>query len=45
MASTCRVPLYWSATLLGDYHQRAGGQLSDMMKHPDLAADFSNWHS
>jgi hypothetical protein len=31
-------------TLLAAYHQRGGGQISDVMKHPDLAADFSNWH-
>jgi hypothetical protein len=32
-------------TLLAAYHQRDGGQISDVMKHPDVAADFSNWHS
>jgi len=31
--------------LLAAYQQRAGGQISDMMKHPEVAADFSNWHS
>jgi hypothetical protein len=31
-------------TLLAAYHQRAGGQLNDMMKHPEVVADFSNWH-
>jgi hypothetical protein len=23
----------------------AEGQISDVMEHPDVAADFSNWHS
>jgi hypothetical protein len=32
-------------TLLAAYHQRAGGQLGDLMQHPDVAAHFSNWHS
>jgi hypothetical protein len=31
--------------LLAAYHQRAGGQLDDLMTHPDVAAEFSNWHS
>jgi len=31
--------------LLIAYHQREGGQISDLMKHPDVAAAFSNWHS
>ena len=32
-------------TLLAAYHQRGGGQINDVMKHPDVAADFSNWHN
>lgn len=32
-------------TLLAAYHKRAGGQISDLMTHPDVAANFSNWHS
>ena len=31
--------------LLAAYHQRAGGQISDIMNHPDVTAHFSNWHS
>ena len=31
--------------LLAAYHQRGGGQLSDLMNHPDVTAHFSNWHS
>jgi hypothetical protein len=31
--------------LLADCHQRAGGQISDIMNHPDVTAHFSNWHS
>src|SRR5262249_57410292 len=31
--------------LLAAYHQRAGGQLSDILNHPDVTARFSNWHS
>jgi hypothetical protein len=27
------------------YHQRADGQLDDFMTHPEVAAEFSNWHS
>lgn len=30
--------------LLAAYHH-AGGQLDDLMTHPDVAAQFSNWHS
>jgi hypothetical protein len=32
-------------TLLAACHQRAGGQISDIMSHPDVTAHFSNWHS
>jgi hypothetical protein len=31
--------------LLAAYHQRAGGQISDILNHPDVTAHFSNWHS
>ena len=31
--------------LLAAYHQRTGGQISDIMNHPDVTAHFSNWHS
>jgi hypothetical protein len=31
--------------LLAACHQRVGGQLSDLLAHPDVAAEFSNWHS
>jgi hypothetical protein len=31
--------------LLAGYYQHARGQLSGLMKHPDVMADFSNWHS
>jgi hypothetical protein len=31
--------------LLAAYHQHAGGQISDLMNHPDVRAHFSNWHS
>ena len=31
--------------LLADCHQRAGGQISDIMNHPDVTAHVSNWHS
>jgi hypothetical protein len=32
-------------TLLATCHQRAGGQLGDLMNHPDVTAHFDNWHS
>jgi hypothetical protein len=31
--------------LLANYYQHAQGQLSSLMNHPDLMADFSDWHS
>jgi len=31
--------------VLAAYPQRAGGQISDIMNHPDVTAQFSNWHS
>jgi hypothetical protein len=31
--------------LLAAWHEHAGGQLSDVMQRPDVAAAFSNWHS
>jgi hypothetical protein len=31
--------------VLAAYPQRAGGQVSDIMNHPDVTAQFSNWHS
>ena len=31
--------------LLAACHQRARGQISDLMTHPDVAAEFRNWHS
>jgi len=31
--------------LLATYHQHTGGQLSDIMNHPDATAHVSNWHS
>lgn len=31
--------------LLAAYHQRTRGQISDLMRHPDVTADFSNWVS
>jgi len=33
------------AVLGAAYHQRAGGQISDLMSHLDVTAHFSNWHS
>jgi hypothetical protein len=30
--------------LVAAYHQCAGGQISDIMNHPDVTAHFSNWH-
>jgi hypothetical protein len=31
--------------LLAAHHQHAGGQISDLMNHPNVTARFSNWHS
>jgi hypothetical protein len=31
--------------VLAAYHQTAGGQISDILNHPDVTAHFSNWHS
>jgi hypothetical protein len=31
--------------VLAGYHERHGGRISAIMKHPDVAAEFSNWHS
>jgi hypothetical protein len=31
--------------LMYSYYQRLGGQIGDIMKHPDVAAHFANWHS
>lgn len=31
--------------VLAAYHQRANGQISAKLRHPDVAAEFSNWHS
>lgn len=27
------------------YYQRVGGHICDIMKHPDVAEHFANWHS
>jgi hypothetical protein len=27
------------------YHERTGGRLSDVMRHADVTAEFSSWHS
>ncbi|HUD37400.1 MAG TPA: hypothetical protein VMR14_10915 [Streptosporangiaceae bacterium] len=27
------------------YHERTGGRVSDVMRHADVAAEFSSWHS
>lgn len=32
-------------TLLAAYYHRAPGQISDLLRHPDVAAEFNNWHS
>lgn len=32
-------------TLLAACHQRTGGQISDLLTHPGVAAKFSNRHS
>jgi hypothetical protein len=31
--------------LLAAYHHRAGARMGDIMNHPDVRAQFSNWHS
>jgi hypothetical protein len=31
--------------LLGTYHDQHGGQLNDLLRGPQVAATFSNWHS
>ena len=31
--------------LFAAYHARTGGIVSKVLKHPDVAASFSNWHS
>ena len=31
--------------LLSSHYQHIGGRIDDLMKHPDLAAHFDNWHS
>ena len=31
--------------LLAAYHARTNGIISDVLRHPDVAAVFSNWHS
>jgi hypothetical protein len=31
--------------LLAAYDRHAGTQISGLMTHPDVAAEFSNWHS
>jgi len=31
--------------LLAAHYQHTGGLLSDMLKSPEIAADFSNWRS
>jgi hypothetical protein len=30
---------------LAAYYQQHGGQLSELMRSPEVAADFDNWHS
>ena len=30
---------------LATYHQQHGGQLSELMRSPEIAAYFDNWHS
>ena len=30
---------------LATYYQQHGGQLSELMRSPEVAADFDNWHS
>lgn len=31
--------------LLAAFHERTGGVISELLRHPDVAAEFSNWHS
>ena len=31
--------------LLAAYYQRQGGVISEVLKSPEVASDFSNWHS
>ena len=30
---------------LAAYHEQHGGQVNDLLRGPQVAADFSNWHS
>jgi hypothetical protein len=30
---------------LGAYHEHHGGQINDLLRTSEVAADFSNWHS
>ena len=31
--------------LLAAYHQRTGGRINELLRGPDVASEFSNWHS
>jgi hypothetical protein len=31
--------------LLARYYQRTGGRIGDLLRSPEVAAEFSNWHS
>jgi hypothetical protein len=31
--------------LLATYHRQNGGQINDLLRGPQVAATFSNWHS
>jgi hypothetical protein len=31
--------------LLAGHYQRTGGRIGDLMRRPEVAAEFSNWHS
>jgi hypothetical protein len=31
-------------TLLAGYYERTGGRIGDLLRRPEVAAEFSNWH-
>jgi hypothetical protein len=31
--------------LLAGYYQRTGGRIGELLRSPEVAAEFSNWHS
>jgi hypothetical protein len=33
------------SNLLATYHDQHGGQINDLLRGPQVAATFSNWHS